>query len=125
MSLQSDFTVISFLICYNAILLQWKIKGSTYSLKQLLMQLQSELTMAVVTERTKNSSSACSNATIKMPSGALTLNTGLLGYNLYIYSIRADHVLFDLPVPLMVLEGKGFIRPYQSSFPYCYCLGQW
>lgn len=81
--------------------------------------------MAVVTERTKNSSSACSSATTKMPSGALALNTGLLGYNLYIYSIRADHVLFEfeLPVHLMVLEGKGFIRcPYQSSFP---CLGQW
>lgn len=82
--------------------------------------------MAVVTERTKNSSSACSSATTKMPSGALALNTGLLGYNLYICSIRADHVclsLFELPVHLMVLEGKGFIRcPYQSSFP---CLGQW
>lgn len=59
------------------------------------MQLQSKLTMAVVTERTKNSSSACSSATTKMPSGALALNTGLLGCNLYIYSIRADHVLFE------------------------------
>lgn len=86
--LQSDFTVVSFLTCYYTILLQWKIKGSTYSLKQILLQLQSKLTMAVVTERTKNSSSACSSATTKMPSGALTLNTGLLGYNLYRHSIR-------------------------------------
>lgn len=76
------------------------------------MQLQSKLTMAVVTERTKNSSSACSSATTKMPSGALALNTGLLGYNLYICSIRADHVclsLFELPVHLnpLPLRVKG------------------
>lgn len=90
------------------------------------MQLQSKLTVAVVTERTKNTSSACSSATTKMPSGALTLNAGLLGYNLYRHSIRADHVLFEVPVPIMVLEGKEFIRSsYQSSFPCCYCLGQW
>lgn len=58
------------------------------------MQLQSKLTMAVVTERTKNSSSASSSATTKMPSGALTLNTGLLGCNLY--DIQLELTVFCL-----------------------------
>lgn len=65
--------------------------------------------MAVVTERTKNCSSPCSSATTKMPSGALTLNAGRLGYNFYGHPLRADHVLFEVLVPIMVLEGKEFI----------------
>lgn len=66
------------------------------------MQLESKLTMAVVTERSKNDSFACSSATTKMPSGALTLNTGLLGYSLYIYLIRTDHILLEFPAHVMV-----------------------
>lgn len=78
------------------------------------MQLQSKLTMAIVTERTKNNFFACFSATTKMPSGALTLNSGLLGYSLYIYLIRTEHILFEFLVHIMVLENRSV---YMLSLP--------
>lgn len=103
-SLQCDFPVTSFLIALTPFFSSGKSKARSrikiiwIIVQNNCVQLHIKLTMAVVTERTKNNSFASSSATTKMPSGALTLNTGLLVYSLCIYLIRTDHILFDLPV---------------------------
>lgn len=97
MSLQCDFPVTSFLIALTPFFSSGKSKA-VYIVQNNSVQLHIKLTMAVVTERTKNNSFASFSATTKMPSGALTLNTGLLVYSLCIYLIRTDHILFDFPV---------------------------
>lgn len=98
MSSESDFPVHFLPIALTAFFPSWKSKA-VYIVQNDFMQLQSKLITAGDTPfRTKNNSFACSSATTKMHSDASILNTGLLRWNLYIYLIRAHHILFKFPV---------------------------